>query len=121
MEFKTNCTDCDSDNGKTSEKKFNQVFESTIEMQKYINQQNEQNRLVLISQETTKELINKQILKYTIDDYASGFETNMSGMIDDLVNSELNVSIFTKDNRIFFIGITILIIAIGALMLHILL
>jgi len=121
MESHPNCAQCNNSSGKMSAKKFNQMFDNTMEMQKQINQKNDQYRLSVLSQEANYQLINKPILQYTIDDYSSGYGTNMSEMMEELVNNKFQVSILTKDNRIFFIGITILIIAVGALILHILL
>jgi hypothetical protein len=115
MDSQTNCSQCNN-----TKNNINQIFDSTFEVQKEINKQNEQNRLNILSQEATQELIKKPILQYTIDDYSIGFSTNMLGVMDDLINKEFNISIFTKDNRIFYVGITILIIALSTLILNIL-
>ena len=100
---------------------MNKQFESTMDMQKEINKNNDAERLDKLTNEADMDLLQKPILQYTFDDYVNGFGTNISGLMDDLINKPFSISIFEKDQRIFFLGILLLLIGIGVILLNLIL
>lgn len=110
----SNCTDSNKCKKKVSQK----TFESTIDMQKHINKENEQYRLAILDQEANQELIQKQIYQYNYDDFENGFYNNITGLMDDLMYKPFNTNFFTKDQRVFFMGILLMIIVIGIFVLN---
>ena len=106
----------DSCNGKSScnikldEYTFNDQFDDTKTLQKEINNVNDENRLTLLSEEANQEFINKHIYKYNFDDYKNGLQVSMFGLLNDTVNMPITTETFTKDNRLFFFGICIVLL-----------
>ena len=95
----------------------NNMFGDTIELQKHTSQQNAQNRLTVLDQEANQQLIIKPLLSYNFTELENGFYNNMTGLMDDLINKPFNINFFTEGNRMFFLGILLLLIVFGIFLL----
>ena len=89
-------------------KKFNQEFEKEIDIKKTRSKYIESEKLAKMSkEETTKSITNITIAELLINIKDAWFD-----MIDDLLQNQFNLEIFTKNNRLFYIGLTLVVIII---------
>jgi len=89
-------------------KKFNQEFEKEIDIKKTRSKYIESEKLAKMSkEETTKSITNMTIAELLINIKDAWFD-----MIDDLLQNQFNLEIFTKNNRLFYIGLTLVVIII---------
>ena len=92
---------------------FSDQIDDTRELQNKITELNDQFRLEILSEDANEE-IKKSILmpiyKYTFEDYVNGMQESMFGLLNDAMNKPIKIETFTKDQRIFFLGILILLI-----------
>lgn len=89
-------------------KKFNKEFEDQLLASKEATKKREEERLKKLNvvQET------KPISELTIAEILIGIKDTWFGIIDDLLNLKFNMTTITSENRLFYIGLTIIIIVI---------
>jgi hypothetical protein len=88
--------------------KFNKFF--VTNMKKMQNEENEKEQQKLTA------LNNKNsIYKHSIFDLLIGINNTFFGMLNDIVTLNFTADFFTKDNRLFFIGLLLIIIALSML------
>jgi len=88
--------------------KFNKEFEMQKESEKEKIKQKEEEKL----RELNKVQGKKKLYQLTLYDIAIGIKTSLFELLDDLLEQRWSIDILTKNDRLFFIGITIFIIAI---------
>ena len=86
----------------------NKEFDDFKDSAKYIGKINSKN--ILQSLNNNKNKSKKKYINYTYNDYIVGYGNNMTELLQDLVNKPISVDIFNKDDRLFFLGITILLV-----------
>ena len=84
----------------------NKEFDNFKDSEKYTVNINSKNRLQLLND--NQKIYKKKYMDYTYNDFIIGYENNMSGLLQDLVNKPISINIFKQDDRLFFLGITIL-------------
>ena len=89
-------------------KAFNKGFEDYMKNQTEIKHQNEIERLKKLN-ETKYE---KKLTEMTWNEIMSDWKKAISGVLDDILHFRLSPSYLFRDNRLFFVGITLLILAI---------
>ncbi len=89
---------------------FNQKFEQTKELTKEIIKEKDRQRLENLNKETTE----RSITELSVMEILIGIKDTWFELIDDLLQKKFNATTFTMNNRMFFIGITIIIIAVLA-------
>jgi len=89
--------------------KFNREFEKTEEEQKQINKEKEEEKLEKLN---TPKVETKKIYQNTLYDILIGIKNTWLGILDDILNFQYNLETLTKNNRLFYIGITLVIIAL---------
>lgn len=89
---------------------FNQKFEQTKELTKEIIKEKDRQRLENLNKETTE----RSITELSVMEILIGIKDTWFELIDDLLQKKFNAVTFTMNNRMFFIGITIIIIAVLA-------
>lgn len=88
--------------------KFNKVFDVNREITKQNQRVKELQKLrELSSVDTTKSLYDLNLTEILINTKNTWF-----GLLDDLLDQRFNTETFTKDNRLFYVGLTIFFIAI---------
>lgn len=95
-------------NGKFDLSKFNTGFEREKKEQKELNKDKQNARLNLLNDVVN----NKPIYKQTIGEILIGIKDTWFYLIDDLLQQKFTLDTFTKENRLFYIGITLLIFSI---------
>lgn len=85
---------------------FNKKFSKMIEDTKSDVQDEEDFRLQQLNNVTNKKLYDQTILEIMINIKNAWFN-----LLDDIINTNITWSTFTKDNRLFYFGITILFVA----------
>jgi hypothetical protein len=89
-------------------KKFNIDFDVEKAMQEKTRRQKERARLASME----KPEIKKKIYQLSIGEILIGLKDTWFEILDDLLQQRFSLSIFTKGNRLFFIGLTITIIVL---------
>lgn len=89
-------------------KKFNSEFELEKKISKESAQISDDNKLNLLN----KVDMSKPLLDYTAYDILLGIKNTWFGIIDDALSSRWDINMLTKENRLYFIGITMIIIGI---------
>jgi hypothetical protein len=89
---------------------FNDQFEKEKEINKIRGKQNQEQTLSELSESETKEEI--PFYKKNVYDILIAIKDTWFYIIDDLINKPFTFDIFFKNNRLFYIGLTICIIAL---------
>lgn len=71
-----------------------------------------ENKLLKISEEEEKKLNNKPFYKLSILEITIELKNTIFAIMDDLLGGNFSINILFKDNRMFYVGLTILIISI---------
>lgn len=87
---------------------FNKNFEKKIEQSKGENKILERNRLERLN----KQQIEKKPYQLSVAEILIAIKDSWFGIIDDLLQRQFYIETFIKKNRMFYIGLTIVIIAI---------
>lgn len=85
---------------------FNRRFEDEKELTKELVREQERRRL----QELNIEEEQKSLTELSVTEILINTKDSWFGLIDDLLKGEFNITSFTVNNRLFYIGITIIII-----------
>jgi hypothetical protein len=85
---------------------FNKNFEAEKDKQKIINQFIDAEKLKLLNEQKEK----KTLWQYNINEILIGLKDAWFDILDDLLQQNFNINIFTKEYRLFYIGLTFLII-----------
>lgn len=96
------------DDTKFDEKKFNSDFDKKKEIDKM-------NSKILANERLGKmntTITTKPIYQYTMGEIIIGIKDTWFGILDDLLLQRFTFDTFTKDSRLFFIGITLVIFGI---------
>jgi len=96
------------DDTKFDEKKFNSDFDKKKEIDKMNSKILADERLGKMNTTVTT----KPIYQYTMGEILIGIKDTWFGILDDLLLQRFTLDTFTKDSRLFFIGITLVIIGI---------
>lgn len=99
--------DNSNSNNKFDIGKFNDSFEEQKNTKIQINNKIDEHKLQMMG----TQLEEKTIMQSTVSDLLIGIKNTWFYLIDDLLQQRFNVNTFTKENRLFFIGLTIVIIA----------
>ena len=94
--------------GKFDIGKFNDSFNKSKDDTKRSNYERDEYRLKMLSQTLTA----KSLSESTISEIIIEIKNTWFYIMDDLLQQKFVISTFTKDNRLFYIGITFVIIAI---------
>lgn len=87
---------------------FNQKFEQDKELTKQMIKSRERDRLEKLNQnEETKSLWNLSVIELLINTKDAWFET-----FDDLLDGKFSYDVFVKNNRLFYYGLTFILISI---------
>jgi hypothetical protein len=87
---------------------FNQVFEEAKQEQNKVSRERESERLARLNREVPRKPLNE----LSTGEILIGVKDAWFGIIDDLLQAKFTMSTLTKENRIFFIGLTLIIIVI---------
>jgi hypothetical protein len=96
------------DSGRFDSQEFNAAFEKSIETQKAKTRDIDREKLNKMS---TEEIV-KPVSSLSIFEIIVGIKDTWFGLIDDLLQRRFTMVTFTKNNRLFFIGTTIILIII---------
>lgn len=88
--------------------KFNLAFEKEKDLVKYNNKISEKDKLSKFQTATAK----KSLSELSIFEILIGIKDTWFDLIDDLLQKQFNATTFTKNNRLFYIGVTIIVIII---------
>lgn len=88
--------------------KFNKVFDDKKEEEKKRIQEDSEARLRLLNQDVT----DKPLYRTTIPDVLIGIKNTWFYILDDLLQQKFTIDTFTKNSRLFYIGITLIFIGI---------
>ena len=97
-----------NDRNKFDINKFNKVFDETKEETKKYIKVNEETRLHALNQD----IIDKPLYSITISDIFIGIKNTWFYILDDLLQQKFTLNTFSKDNRLFYIGITLIFLGI---------
>lgn len=87
---------------------FNQKFEQDKELTKQMIRNRERDRLEKLNENNTKKSIGElSVVEILVNMKDAWFET-----MDDLLSGKFNYDTFTKNNRLFYYGLTIIIVVI---------
>ena len=92
----------------TEADKFNQKFQDEKQRIKNLNNITDQNELDKLN----TVILTKPLYNYTFLDIFIGIKDAWFGILDDLLNEQFTFVTLIKDNRLFFIGLTLLIIGL---------
>lgn len=90
-------------------KAFNTGFTKYMKEQKEV--ENQQN-IAKLKQLNTEEETKKKISEMSFNELINEWTTSLIGILDDLINFRLNPSTLFGENRMFFVGITLLLVVI---------
>ena len=93
------------DSNKFNLRAFNQEFEDDVTKNKIIQQKKDAETLNKLNNTVYK----KPILDNNLFEILIGIKNTWFYLIDDLLNQKFNKNTFTKDNRLFYIGLTLFI------------
>lgn len=88
--------------------KFNDAFGGQKESRKKINNELENYNLKMIG----GDIIKKSLYQNDMGDIIIGIKNSWFFLMDDLLQQKISTSTFTKDNRLFYLGITFILITI---------
>lgn len=94
--------------GDYDEVDFNKRFEQAKELASSRVKENERLRLENLNSEITQ----KNITQLSVIEILIGIKDTWFELIDDLLQRKFNSNTFTKENRLFYIGVTIIVIVI---------
>ena len=89
--------------------KFNSAFDENKQKQKEINDYNSKIRLEIIKQQ---DIANNKKINMTIIDFLIKIKDSWFYLIDDLLLQNFSINTFTKNNRLFYIGLTFILFSI---------
>ena len=89
--------------------KFNTAFDENKLRQKSITEYNSEIRLKLLEKNDTN---NININKMSIIDLSIGIKDSWFYLIDDLLLQKFTINTFTKNNRLFYIGLTFILFSV---------
>lgn len=87
---------------------FNKKFDAYADQEKKRIKKMENDRINLLSAEPKE----KEIYQLNIYEILVGIKNSWFGILDDLLEQRFSWSILTKNNRMFFIGVTFIIITV---------
>ena len=91
-----------------SQTDFNQKFEQDKELTKQMIKNRERDRLENLNQNNnSKSIWDLSVIEILVNTKDAWFET-----LDDLLEGKFNYDIFTKNNRLFYYGITLMLVSI---------
>lgn len=96
--------------GKFDMGKFNDVFDKEKHNRNQLTKTNENNRLAKLNSLQTYKLLRDS----TISDILFGIKDTWFYLLDDLLQQKFTIDTFIKENRLFFIGVTIIFITLLA-------
>jgi hypothetical protein len=91
-------------------RQFNKDFVKKKEQSKYENIIKSQKKLDLLTAQANVE--HKAIYNQSIWEILVGIKNTWFDILDDILAKKISSQLFTKDNRLFYIGLTIIIIAL---------
>jgi hypothetical protein len=94
--------------GRFDAQKFNIEFEKSKNIKKAQTKSLEQERLAKLSSDETT----LSITELTVSEILIGLKDSWFDLLDDLLQRRFDITIFTKKNRLFYIGVTLIIIII---------
>lgn len=102
-----------SNNNKSPSKKFdvqefNKQFELDKEQRKLIAQEKDLQKL----RQLNETIVEKKLYENTVSDIIIGIKNSWFNLLDDLLEQKFSISIFTRENRLFYIGITLIIMGL---------
>jgi hypothetical protein len=89
--------------------KFNKEFVQYQESNKKEKEEKEKEKIAKLNENI---IIPKKLYELSLYDILVGIKDTWFGILDDSLNFQFNIETFTKNNRLFFVGCTFLIIAI---------
>lgn len=95
-------------NGKFDIGKFNDAFDQQKADQKEATKNNDEYKLRLLNSDVAP----KSLYESTVSDILYGVKNTWFFLLDDLLQQKFTIYTFTRDNRLFFIGITLIVIAL---------
>jgi hypothetical protein len=95
-------------NGKFDLGKFNDAFAGQKESQKKINNELDSYNLKMLG----GDIVKKSLYQNDMGDIIIGIKNSWFFLMDDLLQQKISTNTFTKDNRLFYLGITFILIAI---------
>jgi hypothetical protein len=90
--------------------KFNREFVFKKEKAAIENQINSQEKIEKLTQAANTEI--KSLYDYSVSELAIGIKDSWFGILDDLLAQKIESKTLTKNNRLFFIGLTIIFICV---------
>lgn len=87
---------------------FNKVFEQKIHEQNELNMKLDQERLAKLNSPGAP----ISIFSLSLMDIFIGIKDTLFGIIDDILTLKFSINIFTKNNRLYFLGIALMIVAV---------
>jgi len=94
--------------------KFNKVFNETKNTNKLTFKKNDEDRLSILNQN----IAGKPLRNMTIFDIFIGIKNTWFFILDDLLQQKFTIDTFSKDNRLFYIGITLIFFGISIYLLN---
>lgn len=95
-------------NGKFDLGKFNTAFQEQKDNQNKINAETDEYKLRMMN----SDVMPKSLYQSNISDIIIGIKNTWFYILDDLLQQKFTIYTFTKNNRLFFVGITLILIAI---------
>jgi len=86
--------------------KFNKNFVTNMKKMQDEENEKEQQKLAILNNKNT-------IYNHSVFDLLIGINNTFFGMLNDIITLNITSNFFTKDNRLFFIGLFLIIIAIS--------
>lgn len=102
------------DNQKFNLKQFNADFEEDLKKKNEDRAKKEEVELDKLN----AVIVAKPVIEMNIAELLIGIKDTWFGLMDDLLLLKFNIDTFTKNNRLFFIGITIVLIVIFMYTIH---
>jgi hypothetical protein len=90
-------------------KKFNKEFDQMKNTNKQIFAREDEAKLAKLNADHTKK---PSILSLSLFDLLVNLKDSWFDLTDDLLNKKFTMSVITKDNRLFYVGITLLFFAV---------
>lgn len=87
---------------------FNKNFEKEKELTIQLNKQKEKDRIDKLNQESQNKP--KSIYELSVTEILINLKDTWFELIDDLLQGKFNINTFTKNSRLFYIGITLIVI-----------
>lgn len=89
-------------------RKFNIDFDVEKALQQKLQKEKEKKKLAELNKEPPK----KKIYQLSVGEILIGIKDSWFDILDDILQGKIGISLFTKNNRLFFIGLTICIIVL---------